>query len=304
MIIGFVGAGLMGAPILRHLLAAGHEVLVSAGDRARVDALLSEGARWRDIPAALAAEADVFFSCRVTPEQSRETFLGAQGVVAGARRGLLCVDLSTIDPATARQIGAGLDAIGVGFLDAPISGGPDGAEARTLTVIAGGAEADIARARPVLALFAKAVLHMGPVGAGVTAKLCNNLVSITTHALLAEAVALAGRAGIAADRLYEVLHVSSAQSRTLERMLPGHVLPRDFAAKATITTIMKDLDCAIDTASELGLHLLLPATARLRFEQAVSLGLGEADISSVLLAVEAERATARDPGTDGGQLTG
>lgn len=299
MIIGFVGAGLMGAPILRHILSAGHTVLLSAGDRQRVAALLEAGAQWRENPADIAAEADVFLSCRVTPGQSVETFLGKDGVVDGASPGLLCIDLATVDPATARRIGEGLASRGIGFLDAPISGGPDGAEARTLSVIVGGAPDDVARARPVLELFAKSVLHMGPLGAGVTAKLCNNLVTITTHALLAEAVTLAGRAGIPADRLYEVLRHSSARSRTLERMLPGHVIPRDFAPKATIATILKDLDCAIATAADLGLTLKLPAVARTRYEQATAMGLSEADISAVLLAIEAEAARGGGEGAFG-----
>ena len=286
MRIGFVGIGLMGLPIAQHLLAAGHQLFIASSNRAAAQALGAQGATVLSTPREIAAEVEVFFSCRVTREHSRETFLSADGVVAGASKGLLCVDLSTTDPETATGIASVLAAQGIGFVDAPVSGGPDGARARTLSIIAGGAPHDVQRVEPLLSLFGKKVFHMGPVGAGVAAKLCNNLVTITTHVLLAEAMVLGVKAGIDAQQLYEVLRSSSAYSRTLERVVPNHFLKREFTAASSIETVMKDLDCAIATARKLGVRLLLPNVALQCYVEAAGRGHGQDDIAAVILPME------------------
>jgi 3-hydroxyisobutyrate dehydrogenase-like beta-hydroxyacid dehydrogenase len=194
--------------------------------------------------------------------------------------------LLAADPETAVDLAARLAQYDIGFLDAPISGGPDGAQAKTLSVIVGGAAENVARAAPLLALFGKKTFHMGPVGAGVATKLCNNMISITTHALLAEAMVLGVKAGIDAARLYEVLRSSSAYSTTLERVVPHHFLNRNFEPGGTITQIMKDLDCALLTARRLGVRALLPAVALQCYAEAADRGLGHKDIAAVILPME------------------
>jgi 3-hydroxyisobutyrate dehydrogenase-like beta-hydroxyacid dehydrogenase len=286
MRIGFVGIGLMGTPIVRHLMRAGHRLVVGGSNGAEIERLVAAGAEAGGNPRRIAAGVDVFFSCRVSPRHSLDTFLGADGVLASGRGDLLCIDLATIDPAVSRRIGTTLGEAGMTFIDAPISGGPDGAEAGTLSIIAGGTAEAIARAEPLFALFGKKTFHMGPVGAGVATKLCNNMITITTHALLAEAMVLGVKSGIDADRLYEVLRQSSAASRTLERALPAHFLKRDFEAAATISTIMKDLQCAIDSGERLGVPLRLPPVAQQWYGEAVALGHAAKDITAVILPME------------------
>lgn len=286
MRIGFVGIGLMGAPIVRHLMNAGHQLVVGGSNAAGIERLAAAGAETGATPREIAGGVDVFFSCRVTPRHSLETFLGADGVAASGRKGLLCIDLATIDPTVSREIGKALEAAGMEFIDAPISGGPEGAEQKTLSVIAGGASAAMARAAPLFALFGKKTFHMGGVGSGVATKLCNNMITITTHALLAEAMVLGVKSGIDADRLYEVLSQSSASSRTLERALPAHFLKRDFEAAATVSTIMKDLQCAIDSGRRLGVPLRLPPIAMQWYADTVALGHAEKDITAVILPME------------------
>ena len=285
MRVGFVGLGLMGLPMVRHLIAAGHDLYVASNSPAPLAELAAAGATVCATPREIAAQVEVFFSCRVTPEQSIETFLGPDGAIQAGNRDLLCIDLSTVDPDTAKTIGRALAAQGVGFLDAPISGGPNGAEARTLSIIAGGSGEDIERARPLLDLLGKKVFHMGPVGAGVAAKLCNNMITITTHALLAEAMVLGVKAGIDANRLYEVLHASSAYSRSLERVVPNHFLTRNFEPAVMMATVLKDLECAVDTGRKLGVRLLLPNVALQCFIEAAGLG-HSGDIASVILPME------------------
>ena len=284
--IGFVGLGLMGLPIARHLAAAGHPLFIASTSRESLDALAAVGASVCSSPAEIAPQVDVFFSCRVTPQQSRDTFLGKDGVLATGRPGLLCIDLATTEPETATEIGAVLEGKGIGFLDAPISGGPDGAEGKTLSIIVGGSSDNVARAEKLFALLGKKTFHMGPVGAGVATKLCNNMITITTHALLAEAMVFGVKAGIDAEQLYEVLRSSSAYSRTLERVVPKHFLKRDFEASASVTTIMKDLDCAIATGRRLGVRLLLPNVALQCYIDAAGRGHGQDDIASVILPME------------------
>jgi 3-hydroxyisobutyrate dehydrogenase-like beta-hydroxyacid dehydrogenase len=285
MRIGFVGLGLMGLPIARHLLDAGHALYISSSASGPRQELAARGATVCATPAAIAREVDVFFSCRVTPEHSRQTFTGIDGVAAAGRR-LLCIDLATIDPETSRDIGRLLADKGIGFIDAPISGGPDGASAKSLSIIAGGSQDDMLLARPLFELFGKKVFHMGPVGTGVSTKLCNNMITITTHALLAEAMVLGVKSGIDADRLYAVLSSSSASSRTLERVVPNHFLNRDFKAAASITTIMKDLQCAIDNGHRLGVRLMLPKVAMQCFVDAAERGHAGDDIAAVILPME------------------
>jgi 2-hydroxymethylglutarate dehydrogenase len=285
MRIGFVGLGLMGLPMARHLIAAGHDLFVASASRQPLESLAAAGATLCDTPAQIAEQVEVFFSCRVTPEQSRETFLGPDGIIQARRPGLLGIDLSTVDPDTSKNIGRAMAAKEMGFLDAPISGGPDGAEAKTLSIIVGGTAADVERARPLFDLLGKKVFHMGPVGAGVSAKLCNNMITITTHALLAEAMVLGVKAGVDAHRLYEVLSASSAYSRSLERAVPNHFLNRNFEPAVMMSTVLKDLECAIDTGRKLGVRLLLPTVALQCFVDAAGRG-HTGDIASVILPME------------------
>ena len=284
--IGFVGLGLMGLPMARHLAAAGHQLFIASASREPLNVLAALGASVCASPAEIAPQVDFFFSCRVTPQQSRDTFLGKNGVIVSGHPGLVCIDLATTEPETATEIASVLEGKGIGFIDAPISGGPDGAEAKTLSIIVGGSSHNVARAEPLFSLLGKKTFHMGPVGAGVTTKLCNNMITITTHALLAEAMVLGVKAGIDAEQLYEVLRSSSAYSRTLERVVPNHFLKRNFEAAATVSTIMKDLDCAIATGRRLGVRLLLPNVALQCYIDAAGRGHAQDDIASVILPME------------------
>jgi 3-hydroxyisobutyrate dehydrogenase-like beta-hydroxyacid dehydrogenase len=286
MLIGFVGLGNMGVPMSRTLLRAGHELVLNSQNSATIEALQREGAKTATSVREMAGRVDVLCSCRVTPEQSMEVFVGKDGALAAGRRDLLCIDFSTIDPMASRRIAARLSDAGIGFLDAPISGGPAGAAAGTLSIMVGGSDADFARGHPVLEVLGKHVFHMGPVGAGVSTKLCNNLITGTMHVLLAEAMVLGAKAGIEPRRLYEVLRSSSARSNTLERVVPNHFLPRNFAATSALTTMIKDLECATATAKALGVRLLLPSVAQQCFVEAAGLGHGADDLAAVILPME------------------
>jgi 3-hydroxyisobutyrate dehydrogenase-like beta-hydroxyacid dehydrogenase len=286
MRIGFVGLGHMGRPMALRLLKAGHEVVVLSRSPGPVEALVAAGASAARSPADLAGQVDMLGACLLTADQCETVFLGPNGIVEGGRRELLCIDFATIDPMTSRKIGAALAIHGIGYLDAPVSGGPAGAAEGTLSIIVGGAEADVQRARPMLDQLGSKVFHMGPLGAGVSAKLCNNMVTITVHALLAEAMVLGTKAGIDPARLYEVLRSSSARSNTLERCVPNFFLPRNFEPQSTVISAIKDLESAIATAKALGVRTLLPVVAQQCYVEATGLGHGGKDISAVILPME------------------
>jgi len=287
MRIGFIGLGHMGVPMVRTLIRAGHSLVLLPGrDAAATAALAQEGATTAPTPRAVAAEVDVLCACRATPEQSVEVFLGAEGAIASGRGDLLCIDLATIDPMTSRRIAAALGQAGIAFLDAPVSGGPAGAAAGTLSIMVGGEPAAFARAEPVLAALGRSVFHMGPAGAGLSAKLCNNLITGTLHVLVAEAMVLGVKAGIEPRRLYEVLHASSARSTTLDRVVPNHFLPRSFEPGSPLVNIIKDLECATATAKALGVRLLLPTVAQQCFVEAAGRGHGAEDLAAVILPME------------------
>ena len=287
MRIGFTGLGLMGAPMARNLLRAGHRLVVHSSNRETTRQLCDEGAEAVESIAELATSVDIVCSCRVTPAHSLDTFVGPQGVVAAAAPGLLCIDFATIDPATSRRIASALAARGIGFLDAPVSGGPNGAAAGTLSIMVGGSSDDFERARPVLAALGKSIFHLGPSGNGLAAKLCNNLITGTLHVLIAEAMVLGAKLGLDGDRLYEVLRASSARSNTLERVVPNHFLPRNFEPASALSMIIKDLECITGTAKDAGVRLLLPTVAQQCYVEAAGLGHGDKDLSAVILPMEA-----------------
>lgn len=286
MRIGFVGLGLMGRPMAHQLIDGGHELFVFTSNADSLASLTERGATAVGSVAEAADRVELFCSCRVTPQQSRDVFLGSDGVTSASRPAPICVDFATIDPAASREIGLTLLERGVDYLDAPISGGPDRAENGTLTIIVGGETAAVARAKPLFEAFGKKTLHMGGTGTGVITKLCNNMISITTHALVAEAMVLGVKSGIDARALYEALNNSSAHSQTLERVVPRHFLQRDFRPAATIETIMKDLNGAIALAREQGVRLLLPNVAMQCFIEAAGMGHAQSDIASVILPME------------------
>ena len=260
MRVGFVGLGRMGLPMARNLLGAGHELVIHSRDAKAVEQLTFDGVRSVRSPRDVASVVDVFCSCRVSPDHSLEVFLGADGVVAAGRGGL--------------------------FLDAPVSGGPGGAASASLSIMVGGSEGDFARGRPVLESLGKTIFHLGGVGSGVSAKLCNNVITGTLHVLIAEAMVLGTKLGIEPALLYEVLRSSSARSNTLERVVPNHFLPGNYEPASALAMMIKDLECVTSTAKSVGVRMLLPAVAQQCYVEAAGLGHGEKDLAAVILPME------------------
>lgn len=286
MQVGFVGLGRMGFPMARNLIQAGFSVVVHNRSRAAVDRLAALGARGVSSAAEVARSVDVLVSCVLTPEQVEQVYLGPQGAIEGARAGQVFVDTSTIYPEISRKVAAALETKGVAFVDAPVSGGPRGAENGTLSVMVGGDAVALDRVRPVLEVFGKNLFHMGPVGAGCSAKLCNQILTGSAHILVAEAMVLGTKLGLDPQRLFEVLQLSSGQCRALDRAVPEAILPRNFDAAYTVDGMIKDLECALRTARDNDVRLMLPALAQQVYVEARGLGLSDRHLAAVILPME------------------
>ncbi len=286
MRIAFVGLGQMGRPMAERLIKAGHTLVVHNRSRGAVDALVKQGAIAAHNPAEALAGADVFATCLLHPQQLREVYFGKDGVLSAIAPGQTLIDFATIEPVMSRELGEVVAQRGGRFLDAPISGGPKGAAEGTLSIMVGGTDADFAAMRPIFEVMGKKIFHMGPVGTGTTTKICNQILTGVTHALVGEAMVLGTKAGIAPRALFDVLRQSSGQSNSLERAVPNFILPGKFDAAYPISGIVKDLECAIQTAKLLGVRLFFAPLAQQLYIEASSLGHGKEDVASVIKPME------------------
>lgn len=284
--IGFIGLGNMGMHMARNLRAAGHELVVHNRSRGKVETFVAEGGTPARSPAEVASQAEIVMACLPFPQTCEEVFLGPDGVTEGATEGQLWIDFSTNGPDTARRLAEGAASKGAGFLDAPISGGPAGAEAGTLAIMVGGGEADFARAEPVLQVVGANVRHFGPVGAGSVVKLVNQLVSATTSAAIAEGYVMAVKNGVDPRALYETLRTAIADSRMHERLVPDKILARDFAPLFAVDLLAKDLGLASQLSRQSGVRALVTNLSDQLFQEAQARGYGQSDIAAIIRPLE------------------
>jgi 3-hydroxyisobutyrate dehydrogenase-like beta-hydroxyacid dehydrogenase len=272
----------MGLPMARHLVAAGHDVIACDLVPERAAAL---GVGVAESPGEAAGGADCVILSLPEPRAVAEALFGPAGVGAGADPGALVIDMSTSPPALARRAAQELRHLEV--LDAPVSGGPTGAEQASLTVMVGGGEDGFARARPLLETVGRLVVHVGPHGAGQAAKLCNNLIAGTTMAAIAEACAIAVREGLDSATLYALLSASTGDSRVLRTRYPlggvrdEHPSSNGFAPLFALDLIAKDLALALELGDEHELAAPVAAAALDSYRTAQALGLGALDYSAV-----------------------
>lgn len=251
--LAFAGLGLMGVPMSRRLLAAGHPLTVWNRSAAKCELLAGEGARVVLRPAELCADAEVVMLCLADTAAVREVVFGAGGIVEGARPGQLLVDFSSLEPAATREMAAELVArTGMRWVDAPVSGGTPGAEAGTLAIMAGGREEDIERIRPLLAHLGQRLTRMGEVGAGQVTKVCNQMIVACNALVIAEVVALAESAGVDARLIAPALAGGFADSRPLQILAPQMAESRFEPVKWHVRTLLKDLDTAVKLSREQG----------------------------------------------------
>jgi 3-hydroxyisobutyrate dehydrogenase len=240
---------MMGFPMTRRLLGAGHEVMVWNRSASKARALIEAGARPAASPRELAAVVSIIFMCVTDAAAVEDVVFGADGIASAPGAGKLVVDFSSIHPDKARAIAARLKAAnGMAWIDAPVSGGTKGAEEGTLAVMAGGEAADIERIRPYVLAMARRLTHMGPTGAGQMTKLCNQVIVGCAMTVLAEATRLAVNSGIDAGRLPEALAGGFADSIPLQLFVPRMVQGIHSPPLGHIATMLKDLDTVAEVA--------------------------------------------------------
>lgn len=284
MRVGFIGLGHMGRPMALHVLRAGHELVVHSRSRPPVEALLANGATEARSPAAAAGNVDAVITMLPDTETVERVMLGTAGVLDGADRGTLVIDMSTTSPRVARDIGALAAERGCAFLDAPVSGGERSAIAAELSIMVGGDAAAFGRALPLLRTFGQRVVHVGAVGAGQVAKACNQLVVLGTIEIVAEALVLARAAGLEPERVREALLGGFARSRVLEehgrRMLEG-----DFTPGGRARLHLKDVEAVREVARH---RVPTPAfdAAAATLGRLIARGGGDLDHAALVTVIE------------------
>jgi 3-hydroxyisobutyrate dehydrogenase len=280
MRVAVIGLGTMGAPMARHLLAAGHEVTVHNRTREREEPLAEAGATRAETPAAAAASAEAVVTCVSDTPDLEHIVLGPDGVAEGLQRGGLVVDCSTVSPAATAEIAAELRERGIGMVDAPVSGGSEGAEKGTLTIFCGGEEADVARAGPILDAIGSRITHLGPSGAGQVAKAVNQVMIAGTYASVGEGIALAQAAGLPLPELVEALSAGAAASWVLQNRA-ANMIADTYPLGFKVALHRKDLGIAIDEAARAGVPMDVAALVAGQEDDLMGAGHGDEDVSAL-----------------------
>ncbi len=284
--IGFVGVGLMGLPLAARLASRGHAVKAFDVLRERMDAARGSGAGAAASPADAARGAEVVLLCLPTIDAVEQAAFGAHGVASAVKPPQLVVDLSTVSVAKGKEFAARLKReTGCGWIDAPMSGGPPAAAAGTLTVMAGGEDADVARIKPLMAELAARFTHMGPPGSGLVAKMINQLIVGCNFAVTAEALVMAEAAGIDAARLPECLAGGYADSKLFQAFYP-RMQKRDYAPQGYVRQMLKDLEMVDGFAGALHAPAPMMAQALSLYRMLFHLGHGELDTAAIFKLYE------------------
>lgn len=288
MRLGFIGLGNMGSEMARHLLAAGHTLNVYArGERSRAHAGRL-GLTALPTPAEVARVSEVVFTMVTAGADVESVALGPDGIVQSDQPGMILVDMSTISPAIARNVGQRLGERGIAMLDAPVSGGVVGAKAASLTFFVGGEKARFERVKPLLECMGKTIFHMGPLGTGQVTKLANQIAQLACLQGAAEALLFAREQGADAAKVREAVMTGLGASRMLDT-LGKKMVERDFAAGIVAALHHKDIGVALEIARNAGLRMPVTAQVMQQLDALMASGFGEQDTSSLLLVLEQMR---------------
>lgn len=282
--VGFCGLGTMGAAMAANVAAAGFPLTVWNRTPGRAGAAVAAGAVEAVGPAAVAAASDVVVVCVSDTPDVEAVLFGEGGLAKGLAEGALVIDCSTISPGATREFAARLADAGVGLVDAPVSGGSEGAQKGTLTIMVGGSETDVARARPVLEAMGSSITHMGPVGAGQVTKAVNQVILSGVYLGVAEGMVLAMKSGLDAARVAEALAGGAAGSWVLQNR-SGRMIDDEYPLGFRIALHLKDLGIALEQAREVGAALPVSALAAQIEAGLVARGYGDDDNSALARAI-------------------
>jgi 3-hydroxyisobutyrate dehydrogenase/2-hydroxy-3-oxopropionate reductase len=284
--LGFLGLGIMGYPMARNLLRAGHEVALWSHTAAKARELAAaEKGRFAETPKDAARDADCVFLCVGDTAMAEHVILGPDGVIEGARTGAIVADASTISPSASRRIGAALAKKGVEYLDIPCTGSTPGANAGTLTFMVGGHQANLDNIRPWMESMGKKIYYCGGPGMGLQAKLSQNLILSNILQAFNEGMILATKGGVEPKLMLEILTNSAAKSGLIDFKAP-YVFKRDFSPQFSVKWMDKDIGLMLESGKELHVPLPLTGLTRQMFQAAIATGHGEEDICSTITVLE------------------
>lgn len=264
--IGFIGLGIMGKSMARHLMAGGYAVHVYSRTRVKVEDIIAEGARWHETPASVAQAADVIITMVGYPHDVEAVYFGPDGLLSAVRRGSYLIDMTTSSPALAQRIAAAAEEKGAYALDAPVSGGDVGAKNATLAIMVGGEESAFEAVKPVFDLMGKTIARLGPAGAGQHTKMVNQIVIAGSILGVAEALTYAGKAGLDLNEVLSVIGQGAAGGFQLN-VLGKRIADNDFAPGFFVHHFIKDMGIAAEEAERMGLDFQALHTALSQFKR-------------------------------------
>ena len=283
--VGYIGLGLMGKSIARNILKSGFPVVVHNRSRAAVDELVSEGAIAANSPKEVASQVDIIFTNLPDSPDVEKVVFGENGIIKGARAGLIVIDNSTIKPASARMIAEKLKEKGVFSLDAPVSGGDIGAKNGTLTIMVGGDADALEKAMPVLQAMGKTITHVGDAGAGQVAKAANQIMVAAQMVAMGELLVFSKKAGVDPRKVVDAIKAGAAQCWALDiktpRLFDGNRSP-GFKSYMQL----KDMNIVLETAKEYNVPISGTIENTKLFQQMIDMGMGELDNSAVVGVIE------------------
>ncbi len=280
MNVAFIGMGTMGAPMALNILKAGFGVTVYNRTREREEPVAEKGAKRAESPAKAAEGADVVIVCVSDTPDVQGVILGEEGVIRGASPGAVVVDMSTISPAATREMAAALEEKGIKMLDAPVSGGSEGAINGTLSIMVGGDKEAVEKVTPVLEAMGKTITHIGPIGAGQTTKAINQIVICGEYLSVAEGLALGMKADLDMEKVLEAISGGAAASWVLDNRAIN-MIKNDYPLGFRVRLHHKDLRIAMEAARELGVTLPCAALVDQMESGLVARGFGDEDVSAV-----------------------
>ena len=283
--IGWIGTGVMGASMCRHLMDRGHPATVHNRTREKAAGLLEAGAEWAETPRDVAEAADIVFTIVGFPDDVREVYLGEDGVLAGATEGMAVVDMTTSQPSLAEEIFAAARGKGVAAIDAPVSGGDVGAREGTLSIMVGGETETVGAVMPLLESMGKNIVRQGPAGSGQHAKMCNQITIAGTMVGVCEALLYGHRAGLDLETVLKSIGGGAARCWTLSNLAP-RILQRNFDPGFFVEHFIKDMGIALEEAERLNLSLPGLALVHQLYLAVKAQGHGRLGTHALMLALE------------------
>ena len=283
--IGWIGTGVMGSSMCGHLLTAGYRVTVHSRTRSKAQPLLDRGGQWAESPRAVAVESDVLFTMVGFPQDVRTVYFDETGVLAGARAGMILIDMTTTQPSLSREIAVTASTKDLSAIDAPVSGGDIGAKNAALSIMIGGDTKSVQAVMPLFELLGKKIVHQGGPGTGQQAKLCNQIVIAGTMVGVCESLLYGYKAGLDLNRMLESIRGGAAACWTLDNLAP-RILQRNFDPGFFVEHFIKDMGLALGESKRMGLVLPGLTLVHQLYQTVQTLGHGRSGTHALILALE------------------